>query len=126
MQSAGRVMQDLGGGVIINIANVPVNDTAEAGLAAYHASMGGLIELTRAAARELEAHHVNVNAIISRYTYEEATTEGETAAPEGRNIKGQLDHLQKIVEAVLNLCGPEGASLCGEVIEVEKEPDGRG
>ncbi len=67
MQSAGRVMQDLGGGVIINIAALPGIEAAEAGLAAYHASMGGLIELTRTAARELEAHHVRVNAITSRY-----------------------------------------------------------
>jgi len=126
MQSAGRVMQELGGGVIINIADLPGIEAAVAGLAAYHASMGGLIELTRTAARELEAHHVRVNAITSRYVNEEAITEDVTPDRQGRNLKGELDHVQKIVEAVLYLCGPEGASLSGKVIEVENDLDGRG
>jgi len=126
IQAAGRVMQDLGGGVIINIAALPGIEADKAGLAAYHASMGGLIELTRTAARELEAHHVRVNAITSRYLDEEATSEGETPARKGRNFNGELDHSQKVVEAVLYLCGPEGAGLWGKVIEVVSDPDGRG
>ena len=126
MQSAGRVMQDLGGGVIVNIAALPGIEAAEAGFGAYDASMAGLIELTRTAARELEAHHVRLNAITSRLIDEETITENVTPARQARTVRWQLDHVQKIVEAVIFLCGPEGKSLSGKVIEVENDRDGRG
>jgi len=126
MQAAGRVMQDLGGGVIINIAAIPGTEAAGAGFAAYRASMGGLIELTRTAARELETHHVRMNAITSSYVDEEAIIEDDTPARQGKNLREQLDQVQKIIEAVIFLCGPGGASLSGEVIEVGNDRDGRG
>jgi NAD(P)-dependent dehydrogenase (short-subunit alcohol dehydrogenase family) len=119
-------MQDLGGGVIINIAALSGSEAAETEFAAYHASMGGLIELTRQAARELEVHRVRVNAIASRFIDEEARTDFGTPAMQGRKSHGQLKHRQKIVEAVLFLCGPEGTSFSGRVIEVENGQEGRG
>ncbi|OGO27797.1 MAG: hypothetical protein A2Z16_01880 [Chloroflexi bacterium RBG_16_54_18] len=126
MQSAGRVMQDLGGGVIINIADLSGADAAESGFSAYQASMGGLIELTRTAARELEVHHVRVNAITCRFIDQEAITEDMAAPKQGRKSQGQLDPVQKIVEAVLYLCEAEGADGSGKVIEIVNGKDRRG
>jgi NAD(P)-dependent dehydrogenase (short-subunit alcohol dehydrogenase family) len=112
--------------VIINIAALPGIEEGEAGFAAYRASMGGLIELTRAAARELEMHRVHVNAITSRFVEEEAVSNQEATEMPRRNSQGQPGLVQKIVEAVLYLCGPEGAEFSGKVIEMENGLNGRG
>ena len=88
--------------------------------------MGGILELTRAAAHELEAHHVRLNAITGRFIDEVAITGDEATETPGRKPQGQPDPVQKIVEAVLYLCGPEGADYSGKVIEIENGQDERG
>lgn len=66
IQSVGRVMRELGGGVIVNIGpKRPLEDAASQPNAAYTASKAGLLELTRAAAAELAAHHIRVNAVCA-------------------------------------------------------------
>lgn len=77
-QSVGRVMRAQGGGVIINlITGAGKGSKGEAG--AYQTSMGGLLALTRSAARELSPYDIRVNAVMD--------------VPQ-----------EKIVEAVIELC----------------------
>jgi 3-oxoacyl-[acyl-carrier protein] reductase len=66
-QSAGRVMQAAGGGVILNLippAQKPIVQETVAG-AAFVASMMGLEGLTRQAARELSPYGIRVHAVES-------------------------------------------------------------
>lgn len=58
MQSVGRVMREIGGGVIINV----LAGTMEAS-AGYAASSSGLEALSVASARELSAHNIQVHAL---------------------------------------------------------------
>lgn len=63
IQSVGRVMRAQGAGVIINLITVAgLKSGREAG--AYEASMGGLLALTRSAARELSPHGIRVNGVM--------------------------------------------------------------
>lgn len=63
MREAGRIMQDQGGGHIINIASLSAF-TGRIGQAAYTASKRGLIALTTSAAREWGASAIQVNAVL--------------------------------------------------------------
>lgn len=58
MQSVGRVMREIGGGVIINV----LAGTMEAS-AGYAASSSGLEALSVASAQELSAHNIQVHAL---------------------------------------------------------------
>ena len=64
MQSAGRIMQANGSGVIINL--IPENQNRSEGKAAFAASMDGLAGLTRLAARELSPYGICVCALESK------------------------------------------------------------
>jgi NAD(P)-dependent dehydrogenase (short-subunit alcohol dehydrogenase family) len=106
IQTVGRVMRQQGGGVIVNIA-------AEADCArtlkycsAYAASKAGLVGLTRAAALELAAYHIRLNAVCPQ------EAEAGAVAPDA-------------VRLVLFLCSAAASDLTGKVINVgENEPVG--
>ena len=85
MQTVGRVMRELGGGVMLNVS-APEDNSA-----AYTAAKAGLMALTRAAAKELSAYKIRVNAIA-------ASSAGSA----------------KVVERALELCRGEKT---GEVLE---------
>ena len=60
-QSAGRLMREQGGGMIINLVTESIRD--EKNEAAFIASMNGLNGFTHQAARELSPHGIRVYAI---------------------------------------------------------------
>ena len=65
-QAAGRMMIDLGGGSIVNIASVAGLRGSPPGkmdAVAYHASKGGVIAFTRDLAHKWAPHGIRVNAI---------------------------------------------------------------
>lgn len=62
-QSAGRVMREKGGGVIINLVTETIRD--EKNEAAFIASMNGLQGFTHQAARELSPHGIRVYAVAN-------------------------------------------------------------
>jgi NAD(P)-dependent dehydrogenase (short-subunit alcohol dehydrogenase family) len=68
------LMKDAGGAVV-NIASVHAVATS-AGIAAYAASKGGVLSLTRALAIELAPYDIRVNAILPGAVYTEMLLEG--------------------------------------------------
>ncbi|MGI9418933.1 MAG: SDR family NAD(P)-dependent oxidoreductase, partial [Geminicoccaceae bacterium] len=68
LQRAARTMIEQGGGRIINIASVAGRGFAGTSNAAYAASKGAVIALTKTAAQQLGPHNINVNAICPGIT----------------------------------------------------------
>ena len=62
-QSAGRVMREKGGGVIINL--ISANQDPARNEAAFVASMSGLESFTQQAARELNPYGIRVYAVVN-------------------------------------------------------------
>ena len=104
-QSVGRVMQQQGGGVIVNLVPLEGRD-AESGKTAYVSSMMGLVGFTRQAARELGAHHVRIHAVGTGIA---EMQKAETEIPSGFN------------EAVLYLCDEANARLNGQIVNINEK-----
>ena len=101
-QSVGRVMQQKGGGVIVNLVPLAGRDT-ESGKTAYVSSMMGLVGFTRQAARELGAHHVRVHAV-------------GTGISEMQKADAEIP--SDFNEAVLYLCDKKNARLNGQIVNI--------
>jgi len=74
--AAARMIEQGGGGAIVNIASIDAFHPSMVGLAAYDASKGGVVMFTKSLALELGPHAIRVNAIAPGGI----TTEG-TSAP---------------------------------------------
>lgn len=61
--AAARMIEQGGGGKIVNIASIDSFHPSMVGLAAYDASKGGTLMLTKALALELGPHGIHVNGI---------------------------------------------------------------
>lgn len=68
LQRAAAVMIERGGGRIINIASIAGRGYAGTSNAAYAATKGAMIALTRIAAHQLGVHNITVNAICPGIT----------------------------------------------------------
>jgi NAD(P)-dependent dehydrogenase (short-subunit alcohol dehydrogenase family) len=112
MQIAGRAMQRLGGGCIINFAAPLTEPAPESASAAFLAGKLGVLGLTQAAAREFAADHIRVNAVYPAWPPEaDRPSAAEAATPEGR--------AEKTAELVLYLCSPAAAHLTGQLFALD-------
>jgi NAD(P)-dependent dehydrogenase (short-subunit alcohol dehydrogenase family) len=124
MQQVGRVMQQQGGGVIVNLVSTKVHANIGKGHAAHLASQVGLVGLTSAAAHEFAAHNIRVNAVCT------GTLEGNFVTPR----KWDLSHLHQwfgaypsarlgshpdLVSLVLFLCSSAASSLSGQIVSID-------
>ncbi|HLE14575.1 MAG TPA: SDR family NAD(P)-dependent oxidoreductase [Anaerolineales bacterium] len=124
IQSAGRVMRAQGGGAIVNIASIAGRAHGLKDRSAYVASKLGLIGLTRAAARELAAYNIRVNAVCPGVIETEMTAAlRQNQAMLDKWLEdipqGRLGTPQDVVGLVLFLCSEAAAYLTGQAINID-------
>ncbi len=108
MQSAGRIMRDQGGGVILNLGGGELRGEALGQRGAYAASKYGLLALTRAAAIEFALYGIRVN-MLSPYSHR-----GER----GVDSPGDSSWQEAVADAALYLCSDDAKFVTGEVISI--------
>lgn len=123
-REAGKRMAAQGEGAIVNIASIMGFSGGIFPNAAYQASKGGLVNLTRALAVEWAPLGIRVNAVAPTYV-ETDLTRGLLSRPEARErIEGltpmrRLATVDEVAEAVLFLAGPSAAMTTGHTLPVD-------
>ncbi len=120
IRAATRPMMKQRAGSIVNIASV-VGETGNAGQAAYSASKGALIALTKTVARELASRGIRANAVAPGFI----DTPMTQALPEAARTKlaeaiplGRLGTPQDIADCVAWLASESSSYVTGAVIRV--------
>jgi 3-oxoacyl-[acyl-carrier protein] reductase len=120
LQEAAKIMVKQKTGRIINISSI-VGQSGNPGQANYCAAKAGLIGLTKAAARELGARNITVNAVAPGFIATDMTHE---LAPETReaylqNIPlGRFGKPEDVAETVAWLASDQAGYITGQVIAV--------
>jgi len=121
-----KAMRQNGGGVIVHVASV----AAEKGVpdrAAYSASKGALLALTRAMARDYLAENIRVNCVSPGTTYTpslerrlQAFADPAKARAEfvARQPMGRFGEVDEIATAILFAASDEAAFMNGENISI--------
>jgi 3-oxoacyl-[acyl-carrier protein] reductase len=116
------ILRAQGDGKIVNVSSVHAI-RPEFGLANYSASKAGLIALTKAAALELGASNVNVNAVAPGYIRTSRLTEQVPAEildrAREKSALGRLGDPQEVANVVLFLCSELARHVTGAVIPVD-------
>jgi len=113
MRSASRPLMKAKGASIVNIASV-VGEMGNAGQAAYSASKGALIALTKTVARELASRSVRVNAVAPGFI--------DTPMTQAKMFEAiplaRLGTPQDIADCVAWLASEKSSYVTGAVIRV--------
>lgn len=118
------LMQEQGRGAIVNVASV-AGLVGFAGLPAYCASKGGVVQLTRAAALEYATRGIRVNAVcpgairtemIDRITHRDPEVERQFAALHPMNRMGTA---AEVAESIVWLCAPAAGFITGQALAVD-------
>lgn len=111
-------------GSVVNVASVHAVATS-AGMAAYVASKGGLVALTRAAALELAPDGIRVNALLPGAVDTPMMRAGAARFEDGvdhigsRTPLGRVAQPEEIARSLLFLAGPDASYVTGAALTVD-------
>lgn len=108
-------------GRVINLSSV-VGEQGNTGQAAYAASKGGILALTKSLAREFASRGVCVNAVSPGFIETDMTAEempeAQREALLGQIPLGRIAEPAEVADVVAFLAGPESRYITGQVIRV--------
>ena len=114
-----------GHGAVVNVASVHAAATSP-GLAAYAASKGAMVAMTRAAALEFASDGIRVNAVLPGAIETQMLRAGaERLGADGmRQIEqrvplGRIGQAEEVANAILFLAGPESSYVTGATLAVD-------
>jgi NAD(P)-dependent dehydrogenase (short-subunit alcohol dehydrogenase family) len=133
LQAAAREMMKTGGGRVINIASIAGRGYAGASNAAYAASKGAVIALTKTAAQQLGRHNINVNAICPGVTRTPLGARNAVGRAAARGITvaelfaeqeklipiGRANTPEDIAALAVFLAGPGARNISGQAYNVD-------
>ncbi|MFH1775359.1 MAG: SDR family NAD(P)-dependent oxidoreductase [Chloroflexota bacterium] len=126
-EASQRMIEQEQGGCIINIASIDAVHPSSQGLAAYDASKGGVLTLTKSLARELGQHDIRVNAIapggiltkglLARLDSESAQQgKAELKRFMARMVLGRMGKADEIARVALFLASDLASYVTGSLI----------
>jgi NAD(P)-dependent dehydrogenase (short-subunit alcohol dehydrogenase family) len=122
-QAVVRHMKDAGGGVIVHVAS-KAGVVGEPGHAAYSASKGAVIALTRGMAVELAPYNIRVNAICPGPVLTDMLLEAVPSLPEREALAasaplGRVGLPEDIASAVLFLASAASDWCTGQALSID-------
>ncbi|MFH1594552.1 MAG: 3-oxoacyl-[acyl-carrier-protein] reductase [Candidatus Omnitrophota bacterium] len=121
IKAAAKVMMKQRSGKIVNIASV-IGIIGNAGQANYAASKGGVIALTKSAAKELASRNVNVNAIAPGFieTHMTAQLSEDIRTAILKQIPlGRWGSSENVADLALFLVSDASGYITGQVVQVD-------
>lgn len=121
LQAAAKVMIRQRRGSIVNMASV-VGFIGNPGQANYTAAKGGLVALTKTAARELASRNVRVNAVAPGFIETEMTAVLPEKAREvmlSQVALGRPGTPEDVARVVNFLCSPAAEYMTGQIMHVD-------
>ncbi|MDM7324039.1 MAG: SDR family oxidoreductase, partial [Thermus sp.] len=124
---AAREMGKVGGGAVVNVASVQ-GLFAEQENAAYNASKGGLVNLTRSLALDLAPLGIRVNAVAPGAIATEAVLEAIALSEDPEKTQRDWEDLhalrrlgrpEEVAEAVLFLASEKASFITGAILVVD-------
>ncbi|UPK01044.1 SDR family oxidoreductase [Bradyrhizobium sp. 170] len=122
IQAAAEIMDAERGGAIINVASVAGLISAKNSIV-YSGIKAGVMGITRAAAAELGARNIRVNAVAPSAIPTEGTMRNRNAELDARRITrtplGRLGTVDDIAKAIAFLAGDDSGFMSAQVLTVD-------
>lgn len=121
LKSVARPMMKQRAGKIVNMASI-IGVMGNAGQANYSASKGGLIALTKTAAKELGSRGINVNAIAPGFIQTDMTDKMKDEAKDkllGLIPLARMGQTLDVAKLALFLASEDAGYITGQVVKVD-------
>lgn len=122
MQAAAEAMDPQRGGSIVNVASIAAIKSPPRSVV-YSGLKAGVLGLTRAAAADLGARHIRVNAVAPGAVPTEGTAKHRSAELDARRIArtplGRLGTVEDIADAICFLAGDGSRFINADVLSLD-------